>query len=50
MNDQPPQRYGDWNAKNRELLQETERLGGNPYALDAGEAKNAPESDDSARL
>jgi hypothetical protein len=25
------QRYGDWNAKNRELLAETQALGGNKY-------------------
>jgi hypothetical protein len=24
-------RFGDWNARNRELLSETQRLGGNPY-------------------
>lgn len=27
----PIHRHGDWNAKNRELLEETERLGGNKY-------------------
>jgi hypothetical protein len=27
----PVHRYGDWNAKNRELLEETQRLGGNKY-------------------
>ena len=25
------QRFGDWNAKNRQLWEETQRLGGNKY-------------------
>lgn len=27
----PVHRFGDWNAKNRELLEETQKLGGNKY-------------------
>lgn len=31
-------RSGDWNCKNRELLEETQRLGGNPYVRKYEEA------------